>query len=256
MEDALCCIGRAARYAKWREHLQGRGGPQTELVGTGALEPDSLLDENESKQALQEAGINVSSAQTCTWAAQAVRVVRGLGYPVVLKAHGDGFEHKTELGAVALDLRTDQAVQELAAKLLELPGAKCVAVEPMITDTVAEIIVGVSRDATLGLGLTIGTGGILTEILADSVTLLLPVTREDILDGLNGLRGATFLDGYRGRPIGDTEVLADAIVAIAGYAESHADDLLEMDVNPILVRPRGSGVIAVDALIRRASVAR
>ena len=250
MEDALSCIGQAARYALRRKRLREHGGPRAELVGTGVLEPGAVLDETESKQALSEFGVNVSASEVCTSAVEAVRLARKFGYPVVLKAHGDGFGHKTEFGAVALNLGNDQAVEEMATKLLGLPGAESVAVEGMVSDAVAEIIVGVSRDPTLGLGLTIGTGGIFAEVLDDSTTLLLPVTREELHDALGSLRGSVFLDGFRGRPVGDTEALVEAVAAIASYAESHAGELWEMDVNPILVRPRGSGVIAVDALIR------
>ena len=82
-----------------------------------------------------------------------------LGYPVVLKGHGAGIAHKTELGAVALNIADEWAVQEAAARLLALPDTKNITVERMVTDAVAEMIVGVSRDPTLGLGLTIGTGG-------------------------------------------------------------------------------------------------
>ena len=250
MEHALSCIGQAGRYATWRKRLLARGGPRAELVGIGALSSHSVLSESESKRVLGEFGLSVSVSHPCTSSPEAVHRAQAVGYPVVLKAYGDGFAHKTELGAVALNLRNDRTVAEVAAKLLGIPGANGVSVEGMVTDAVAEMIVGVSRDPTFGLGLTIGTGGIFTEILDDSVTLLLPVTREEVGDAVGNLRGSAFLNGYRGRPVGDTEALVEAVAAIAAYAESHAGELLEMDVNPILVRAKGSGAIAVDALIR------
>ena len=250
MEDAVSCIGQAARHSIWCARLRERGGPEAKLVGTGELQPHSTLNENQSKRELSAMGVSVPASQLCSSSADAVRFARQLGYPVVLKAHGDGFIHKTELGAVVLNLGDDAAVDENATKLLELSGVSQISVEEMVTDAVAEMLVGVSRDPTLGLGLTIGTGGIFTQVVNDTVTLLLPVTREDIRDELACLRGSIFLDGYRGRPVADTEALVEAIAAIAAYAESRASDLLEMDVNPILVRPQGRGAVAVDALIR------
>ena len=250
MEDALSCIGQAARYAMHRQGLSERGGPRVELVGRGALQPGLLLGETRSKRILGEYGVPVSASLACPSAEVAVEAARKTGYPVVLKVQGDGFAHKTELGGVALDLRNDEAVAGMANELLGLPGAGNVTVESMVTDAVAEMIVGITRDPTLGLGLTIGTGGIFAEILQDSITLLLPVTRDEIRDALQELRGAVLLNGYRGRPVGDTQALVEAVAAIASAAESQAHQLLEMEVNPLLVRPQANGVVAVDALIR------
>jgi hypothetical protein len=115
---------------------------------------------------------------------------------------------------------------------------------------VAEILVGVIIDAHFGLTLVLGAGGILTELLTDSVTLLPPYTHETVLKGLQRLRVYRLLGGYRGKPAGDVPALLDAILAVARYAEDQLAVLVELDVNPIIVRPVGSGAVAVDALIR------
>jgi acetyl-CoA synthetase len=122
-------------------------------------------------------------------------------------------------------------------------------VEQMAADVVAEIIVGISRDAQFGLALTLGAGGVLVELLQDTATLLLPVSLADIHAALQGLKTWPLLNGYRGKPAGDVDALVDAVLAIAAYAQAQADRLLELDVNPILVLPIGRGVLAVDALI-------
>jgi acetyl-CoA synthetase len=119
----------------------------------------------------------------------------------------------------------------------------------MATDVVAEIIVGISRDAQFGLALTLGTGGILVELIQDTATLLLPVSRSDIYTSLQGLKTWPLLCGYRGKAVGDVDALVDAVLAIAAYAQAHASNLLELDVNPLLVLAQGKGVVAVDALI-------
>lgn len=250
IEDAMSCIGQAARHARHRQLLNERGGPRVELSGRGILQPGILLGETRSKRILGEYGVPVSASFACSSAEEAVETAHGTGYPVVLKVQGDGFAHRTDLGGVALNLRNDEAVAAMASELLGLPGAGYVTVENMVTDAVAEVIVGVSRDPTLGLGLTIGTGGIFAEVLRDSVTLLLPVTRDEIRDALRELRGSVLLNGYRGQPEGDTPALVEAVAAIAAAAESQAHQLVEMEVNPVLVRPRGNGVVAVDALTR------
>jgi acetyl-CoA synthetase len=114
------------------------------------------------------------------------------------------------------------------------------------------LLVGVQRDPQFGLTLTLGAGGVFVELLRDSVTLLLPLTRADLLQALQTLKMWPMVTGYRGRAHGDVEALLDAVQAILAFATAHADRLLELDVNPLLVLPLGQGVLAVDALIRLA----
>jgi hypothetical protein len=121
----------------------------------------------------------------------------------------------------------------------------------MITDGVAEILVGVIVDPQFGQVLVIGAGGVLTELLADSVSLLPPWTKQSIEAALPQLLVARLLNGYRGKPAGDVSALIESILGIARYAGAHLDTLVELDVNPIIVRPKGHGVVAVDAMIRQ-----
>ena len=90
----------------------------------------------------------------------------------------------------------------------------------------------------------------LTELMSDSVSLLPPWSRDSIAAGLKRLSVYKLLTGYRGKPAGDIEALIDASLSVAGYAEANASRLVELDVNPVIVRPAGRGVLAVDALIR------
>jgi acyl-CoA synthetase (NDP forming) len=122
-------------------------------------------------------------------------------------------------------------------------------VEQMVEGAVCELIIGIKNDAQFGLGLVIGAGGTLAELLTDTVTLLLPAPRREIEEGLDSLRVAKLLSGYRGK-IGDRAAALNAIAAVARFAEAHADSIEELDVNPLLVLPEGQGAVAVDALIR------
>ena len=87
--------------------------------------------------------------------------------------------------------------------------------------------------------------------MKDSVSLLLPCSRDEVASAISGLAASRLLTGYRGAPKGDTEALVDAVLAIADYAESCWETLLELDVNPLMVLPEGRGVVATDALIIR-----
>jgi len=112
-----------------------------------------------------------------------------------------------------------------------------------------ELIVGVMRDPRFGLALTIGSGGILVELLRDSATLLIPASADEIENAVKSLKSAPLLNGYRGRPLADIAATVQAIAAIQEFAIAHCDSLLELDVNPLLIGAQDEGVFAADALI-------
>jgi succinyl-CoA synthetase beta subunit len=170
-----------------------------------------------------------------------------LGFPVVLKALGGGLAHKSEVGGVVVDLDSTDAVRRAAAGMAGL--AERFLLERMVPDALLELLVGVQRDPRLGLGLTLGAGGVLVELVDDTATLLLPATRNQIRAALTGLRVGPVLEGFRGRPA-DLEAVVTAVEAVAAFAVDHAAQLLELEVNPLLVLP--DGAVAVDALIRLA----
>jgi hypothetical protein len=122
----------------------------------------------------------------------------------------------------------------------------------MVCDGVAEILVGVTVDAQFGQLLVLGAGGVLTELLRDSVTLLPPWDASSIEAGLRSLRVAGLLTGFRGRPAGDVPALVQTALAAARYAQANLETLTELDINPVIVRPGNLGAVAVDALIRLA----
>ena len=255
MEDAFSCLGRAARYVARRRELEAAGGPEQRIVGTGELQGGALLDESASKAALAAFGVAVPESRLVQGVEQAVSAAAALGYPVVVKGHGSTLAHKSELGAVAVNLRDETAVRAAAAAISAIAGVEGLLVEAMVGDAVAEMIVGIKRDPALGLALVIGSGGILTELLADSVNLILPASQADIRRAIGRLRGHALLAGFRGRPAADIDALVAAASAIAAYAQAHAETLMELDVNPVLVREEGKGAVAVDALIRLGTAA-
>ena len=247
LADCLDAISRSAVIGA----AQHRAAMITPLQATVplTLAGARLLDEASAKQALAHFGLPVPQGRVLD-RAQALPFAAALGYPVVLKALAPGLAHKTEAGAVRLNLQNDA---ELDAALDAMaPLSEQFLVEQMVRGALAELLVGVKRDPQFGLTLTLGAGGVFVELLRDSVTLLLPLTRTDLLQALQTLQMWPMVTGYRGRAHGDVEALLDAIQAILAFATAHADRLLELDVNPLLVLPVGRGVLAVDALIRLA----
>ncbi len=212
--------------------------------------PDTLnfrtLTESESKEMLAQHGFDVPLSRLAS-AEQVFAVAEEIGFPLVLKAVAPEISHKTEHGGVAVNLKNIPEVIEAAAKMSGF--AESFLVEEMITDGVAEIILGVSVDPQFGATLTLGAGGIFTELLKDSVALLFPVSEKEVRQSIEKLRINALLKGWRGNPEGDTEALIEAVLKLANFVECHAGRLVGCDINPLIVRPCGKGVVAVDALI-------
>jgi acetate---CoA ligase (ADP-forming) len=209
----------------------------------GAIE---TLTEADAKTELDLAGLPIPKGRVASSPLQAADYAQRLGFPVVLKALG--VAHKTEAGAVALNLKDAKAVSDAASKMAATDGFL---VEKMIDPPVAELIVGASRDPIFGLSLTLGAGGTFVELLEDSVVLPLPTTRLEISEAISRLKIAKLIEGYRGRPKGDLEATVTAVARAADYVVMNAARLEELDINPLMVLPEGHGVTAVDALIRR-----
>lgn len=199
----------------------------------------TLLNEADGKALLAAAGVAVPKSATAPTLAGAAAAAQGLAAPLALK--GLGFAHKTEAGAVRLGLTTLDGQADMQ-------GATGYLVEEMVTGTVAEILVGLQRDPIYGVTLTLGMGGVTAEVLADTVTMVLPATADQILHALRRLRLWPLLDGYRGRPKADVAALAQLAVQLGALMA--ADTSLEdIEINPVMVRQNGA--VAVDALIRR-----
>ncbi len=205
------------------------------------------LAEHEGKRALAAYGVPVPRSAVVAVGDAADAAVR-LGFPVVIKAAAASLEHKSEAGGVILNVKSAAEAAAAAQRLAHLSGT--LLVEEMVTDAVAEVLVGISVDAQFGQLLVLGAGGVLTELLRDSVSLLPPFTPEAIEAALARLRIARLLAGFRGKPAGDVPALVAAVLACTRYAADNLARLSELDLNPIIVRPQGKGAVAVDALIR------
>jgi len=212
--------------------------------------PIRTLSEWNGKQVLSRYGVPIPTGRLVSEGDDVIAAAEAISYPVALKIVGETIAHKTEIGGVKLGLRDAHAVGAAAQSLRTL-GSDLL-VEQMVTDAVGELIVGVNRDPSFGLYLVIGTGGTAVELMKDTRLLLIPATRTEIIEAVNGLKLSRLLTGYRGKPHGDIEAVADAVLAIQGFAIAKAGTLVELDVNPLMVRPAGLGVVAADVLIRLA----
>ena len=227
---------------------EANGGEAHRAAEQGSHTRGKTLPEHEAKAALAAYGVPVPRSRVVT-PDKAAAAARALGFPVVMKAAG-AVEHKSDIGGVILNVRTAADATAAAGRLAQISAT--LLVEEMVTDTVAEVLVGATVDPQFGALLLVGAGGVLAELLQDTATLLPPFTSAAVQEALSRLAVGKLLGGYRGRPPADLPALVRAVLACARYAEENVDRLLELDLNPVIVRPAGSGVVAVDALVRLA----
>jgi acyl-CoA synthetase (NDP forming) len=239
LDEALAAIAAAADA--------GAAPSDAPILAAPAAGTPTMLSEWAGKRLLAAHGVTVPAGALASTAAEAAAAAAKIGFPVAIKASGAALAHKTELGAVKLNLCTAAEVEQEASALLTITGE--VLIERMVTGTVAELIVGVARDATLGLYLVIGSGGILAELVGDTKILLLPAARSEIGAAIEGLRVAKLLAGFRGGCPADTEAAIDAILAIQDFAIAYQTRLYDLDVNPLMVRGAGQGAVAADVLM-------
>jgi acyl-CoA synthetase (NDP forming) len=228
--------------AAWRRPLSP---PLLAYLGQRQDDPVTVLDESESKRFLARFGVPVPPAKVAHSVEEAAAAAEELGYPVVVKALG--VAHKTEVGGVRLGLGSPGEVSAAVTEMSDL--SRSYLIEKMVDSVVAEIIVGVARDEQFGPYILVGGGGILVELMKDSVSLLIPTTREQVLHAFGQLKCAPLLNGFRGAPPADLNAAADVILAVVGMVENDPSSIIELDINPLMLLAEGQGVVAADALI-------
>ena len=215
----------------------------------------TTLSESESKQAIAAWGVSAPREILATSAAGAAEAAKKIGYPVVMKVDSPDILHKTEAGVVRLGLRNAEEAQAAYAEIMA-NAAKHAAnakingaiVQEMVTGGV-EVIVGVSYDAQLGPMLLFGSGGVMVEVYNDVALRHCPITRSEAVEMIAEVKGAKLLRGFRGKPAADVDALADTLVRVSQLAVHLDGKLAELDINPLMVLPKGQGVKAVDALV-------
>lgn len=231
---------REALLATQAARIQTATDINIDLSIANTTQPATHLSEAEAKTALQAFGLQIP-LQIVTDTIETADI-NALTFPVALK--GIGIAHKTEAGAVILDLNSADALLSAAKSM---PVSQFL-IEEMITGTVTELLIGVVKDPAHGFVLTIGSGGVLTEILQDTTSLLIPSSREAIKAALTKLKSFKILAGYRGKPAANIDAILTAILSIQDYVLANPDAIDEVEINPLICTK--SSAIAVDALIR------
>jgi succinyl-CoA synthetase beta subunit len=260
--DGLVALRALMNYAESRRKLSkapanGRTpAPPTAWPDAGR----QLLTEFESKRLLAAAGMPITREELAVTADEAVAAAHRIGFPVALKVQSPNLMHKSDVGGLALGLTSDDEVRRTFARLLaEVAALKPAAaidgvlVQEMVSGV--EVLVGMKRDPTFGPVVLVSPGGFFVELFEGASAVRLPPFADDEAENL--VRGSSvvekLLGGFRGRPPADRPALVRFIADFARFVEGLSDEIVAVDLNPVMVLPVGRGVTIVDAAIERAA---
>jgi acyl-CoA synthetase (NDP forming) len=257
-DQAMGAIALVAdRHRAVRRLTAGSAAEPTAASHVETLVPDggsAVLSETASKAMLNAYGIATPGGGVATTPDEAVKLGADLGYPVVAKLVAEGLAHKSDIGGVVVDIAGDDELRTAAADVLERGRAavgdavRGVRIEQMIrAGNGVEMIIGGHNDVS-GSVVVVGTGGVLTELLADAATLLWPFDGSDVEEALGTLRVDRLLRGYRGAPAVDRDALVSTVVQVGRMLHEHPE-ISELDINPLLCGRGSAGSTALDALI-------
>jgi acyl-CoA synthetase (NDP forming) len=209
-----------------------------------------LLDELQAYELMDRLGVPRAASHVVDAGATTAPALP-FPYPVAVKALSDKIAHKSDVGGVILNVGDAGALFEAAAKIRRSTGAERVLVQPMVSG-LGEVLLGYRVDPDVGPLVMLAAGGVLAEIYRDRSLRLAPVDLDEARAMIGEVTTLKALAGYRGRPPGDLDALAQALVALSQLATTEGPAVAEAEVNPLIVRPNGQGVVAVDALVRLA----
>ncbi len=250
-------------YHEWQERRGQSGFPEIPAItadqqaAVAKLSPTGgvALSEHQSKGLIAEWGVPITRESLVQNADSAVKAASEIGYPVVMKADVTNLPHKTDAGLVILGLQNEVAVRN-AYETIMANATKAgaigtsfngIAVQEMVSGGV-EVIVGVSYDSQLGPTILFGSGGVMVEVYNDVALRLCPIDKADALEMIADVKGARLLEGFRGSLPADVDALADTLVRVSQMAAQVEGNLAELDINPLMVLPKGKGVKAADAV--------
>jgi acyl-CoA synthetase (NDP forming) len=263
-ENAARVLGKLARYAEWLKQPEGI------ILDFDDIQPQSArelchqvlqdrgptwMSTEETRKVLSAFGLPVSPGGVCRNVDEAVSTATQIGFPVALKLASRTIVHKTEIGGVRLNLQNEAAVRQAFAEIQQrlaaankLDAMDGVLMQPMISGGV-EVMVGVTQDPLFGPLIGFGLGGIHVEIMKDVCFRVTPITDRDAAEMVRSIKGYRLLEGYRGHPPADIAAIEDLLLRVTRLVEE-IPEITELDLNPVIALPPGSGCKIVDARIR------
>lgn len=220
----------------------------TEVLKNKIETNQTVLTEFESKELLREIGIPVPTQKLTTSKEETISAAKDIGFPVVMKLIAEDIVHKSDTGAVKLNLKSIEDVDRAYTELMQIPSQteKKISVQKMADEPITELIIGMTTDPQFGPALMFGIGGILVELLEDVSFRIAPITEYDAKEMIHEIKGFPILDGYRGKPKADINAIIETLLKISNLVIEH-EEINEMDLNPVFIYEKG--LICVDARI-------
>jgi len=249
-ERALRALARVTEYGR---SLAAGTGEAAREAASPRIGAQGVIPEYRAKALLGEIGIPVLPGEMATTLAAARAAAARIGYPVVLKSQSSALSHKSDAGGVAANIRDEAALDKAWVQVTDGVTAKTgITLDGILVEGMAgwgqEIILGAKRDPQWGAVILVGLGGIWTELLHDVVIMPTDCTHAEIVARLRALKAGRLFDGYRGQPPLDIDALAAIVGKLARFVEANPA-AVEIDINPLIVREKGQGAVALDALI-------
>ncbi len=208
----------------------------------------NVLTEFESKELLEEIGIKIPAQNLTKTKDETIAAAEKIGFPVVLKLMAEDVVHKSDTGAVKLNIKNKEEVGSAYDDLMKIESQseKQISVQKMADEPITELIIGMTTDAQFGPALMFGIGGILVELLEDVSFRIAPITEYDAKEMIHEIKGFPILDGYRGKPKADINAIVDTLLKISDLVVKN-EEIFEMDLNPVFIYE--NGLLCVDARI-------
>ncbi|KKN06448.1 hypothetical protein LCGC14_1077180 [marine sediment metagenome] len=208
----------------------------------------TVLTEFESKELLREIGILVPDQKLTSSKDETLSAAEEIGFPIVLKLIAEDIVHKSDTGAVKLNLKNIKEVEDAYEELMKIASQKekKISVQKMADEPITELIIGMTTDPQFGPALMFGIGGILVELLEDVSFRIAPITEYDANEMIHDIKGFPILDGFRGKPKADLVAIVNTLMKISDLVVKH-EEINEMDLNPVFIYDKG--LICVDARI-------
>jgi acetate---CoA ligase (ADP-forming) len=253
-EDPWRAVQAVAAAMRCAERLAEPPAPSPPLLAGLPPLPEGRIGEYGAKRLLAACGIPAVEERLVTSAAEAAAAAAALGDRLVLKIASLEITHKTEIGGVLLDVPAGEAAAAYGRVIAEVgrraPEVRIdgVLISPMLRDGV-ETVIGVQMDPMFGPVVMFGLGGVFVEVMRDVTFRIAPFAPDEARRMIGEIKGAVVLEGARGQPPADIDALAQALSRLSQIAVAWHGRFTSIEINPLLVRPRGAGVAALDALI-------
>ena len=220
----------------------------SELLKNKLESNQTVLTEFESKNLLKKIGIPIPEQELATTKEETIAAAKKIGFPVVLKLMAEDIVHKSDTGAVKLNINNEVEIANAYDELMKIPSQseKSISVQKMAGEPITELIIGMTTDAQFGPALMFGIGGILVELLEDVSFRIAPITEYDAREQIHEIKGFPILDGYRGKPKADIDAIVNTLLKISDFVIKH-EEINEMDLNPVFIYE--NGLVCVDARI-------